>query len=128
MIFKSLNSIINWRLFYILYDTKFHLNAMSDEKILSKILTTITMLKLFLYFSTTEELIPISNKKGFTRVNYVYLNYDYLVADKISTKLFKSQKIKVENFIKIGNIGSDIILKNKNSKQIKINKKIKIIR
>ncbi len=124
VIFKSLNSIINWRLFYILYDTKFHLNAMSDEKIFIKNTHNNNNVKtIFLYFSTTEELIPISNKKGFTRVNYVYLNYDYLVADKISTKLFKSQKIKVENFIKIGNIGSDIILKNKNSKQIKINKK-----
>ena len=124
VIYKSLNSIINWKLFYILYETKFHLNAMSDEKIFIKNTHNDNNVKtIFLYFSTTEELIPISNKKGFTRVNYVYLNYDYLVADKISTKLFKSQKIKVDKFIQIGNIGSDIIQKNQNSKQTKINKK-----
>ena len=51
---------------------------------------------IFLYFSTTEELISRPRRRGFTRVNYVFLNYDYLVADNISINLFKSQQTKIK--------------------------------
>ena len=64
---KSLNNIINWKLFYILYETKFHLNAMSDEKIFIKNTHNQNNVKtIFLYFSTTEELISRPRRKGFT--------------------------------------------------------------
>lgn len=128
VMFKSLNDIINWKIFYILFETKFHLNAMSDEKVFIKHVHNKNNVKtIFLYFSTTEELIPIPNNKGFTRVNYAYLNYDYFVADKISIDLFRLQKTKVKNFIEIGNIGSDIILKNCKNEKKKLNRmKLKI--
>ena len=41
---------------------------MSDEKIFIKNTHNNNNETIFLYFSTTEELIPISNKKGFTEL------------------------------------------------------------
>ena len=59
-----MNNIINWKLFYILYETKFHLNAMSDEKIFIKNTHNQNNVKtIFLYFSTTEELISRPRRK-----------------------------------------------------------------
>ena len=123
VLFGSLRSIVNWKLFYALYETKFHLNAMSDEKIfIKKIHNQNNVKTIFLYFSSTEELIKKNFRDNFTRVNYVYLNYDFFVSDEISIKLFKLQKTKVGKYIKIGNIGADIINANEDEHLLKINK------
>lgn len=124
VMYQTIKNITYWKLFYTLYDTKFHLVAMSDEKIFIKNLHYRNNVKtIFLYFSSTEELIKNKSKRNFSRVNYVYLNYDFFVSDKVSIDLFKLQKTKVKKFIKIGNLGSKIILENKNNFLKKRNKK-----
>lgn len=124
VLFKSLDNLTKWKLFYSIYETKFHLNAMSDEKVFVKDFHNKNNVKtIFLYFSTTEELFKKDFKNRFSRANYVYLNYDFFVSDNLSINLFKLQKTKVKKYIKIGNLGSDIILKNKNKTFVQKNRR-----
>lgn len=120
---KTFEEIIYWKMLLKLYDIKYHITPMSDEKVFKKnFLNRKNVKTIFIYYSSTEEIIKWKIFKSFTRVNYAFLNYDYFVSDNISINLFKNQKTLIKNYVKIGSIGSDIITENKKRKLIKKNK------
>ena len=119
-IYRYLLTNVSWKIFFKVYGVNKFLTSMQPLSIATQqIQKENSMETIFLYFSTTPNLTRDINKNdAIDHLQYNFMNYSTLVANKVSINYLNKNTNNFENFKDFGNLVSNLASKSKNKKKL----------